>query len=440
MTRPGPGLDVRLEGAGDVLRLVARPGEDPPFSALEDALETAARSSPDRLLFAWEGAGPFLAPLVPRPGRREALGEWLTAGRELARRLAGFPVPVVALLPGLVAGPPLELALACAARVAVPSARLGFPDLQAGTLPGWGGLERAVTLAGPTRALEWLLSGAALPAGMARDWGFVDLVVSHPGRLEEEGARVSPRSPRWPLPDRLLRWLPFLRRMAFSRARLRAASMAPDPDAYPAPHRVVRLVELCLAWPPGEVADQVREAVLEAAGSPAARELPRLLGGEPGLADPETVVQVVVDRFREVLPARREARRRLLAEMVAWGFDRVPLGRRLGEESLLEDLGRGRGAALLLSLSASGIDPLATRWLPALLAGALEARARAGEGVPALAIDRLLVRELGWPAWRGGPLAFLAGLPAERARQLLADGGMPDAGSLLEKLHRGSHA
>jgi len=433
VTHPGPGLDVRLEGEGGALRLVARPGGRPALPALSDALETAARRGPRRLVLAWEGAGPFLAPLVPRPGRREELGEWLTSGRELARRLAEFPAPVVALLPGLTAGPPLELALACRSRVALPSARLGFPDLQAGTLPAWGGLERAVTLAGPTRALEWLLSGAALPAGMARGWGLVDRVVTRPEELAAEALRVSPRPPRWPFPDRLLRWLPFLRRMAFSRARLRAASMAPEPDAYPAPHRVVRLVELCLAWPPGEVADQVREACLEAAESPAARELPRLLAGDPGQpVAPETVVEAVVERLREALPGQREARRRVLAEMLAWGFDRVPLGRRLGEEALLEGLGRGRGAALLLSLSASGVDPFATRWLPAFLAGTLEARARAGEDVPALAIDRLLVRELGWPAWRGGPLAFLARLPVERARELLAAGGLPDAGPLLE--------
>ncbi len=438
MTRPETGLDVRLEGEGGVLRLVARPGGDPPLPALASVLEAAVRRQPSRLLISWEGPGPFLAPLVPRPGRREDLEDWLAEGRELVRRLAGFPAPVVALVPGLAAGPPLELALACRARVALPSARLGFPDLQAGTLPGWGGLERAVALAGPTRALEWLLSGAALPAEMARGWGLVDRVVTDPGGLEEEGARVSPRPSRWPLPDRLLRWLPFLRRMAFGRARLRAARMAPEPDAYPAPHRVVRLVELCLAWPPGEVAEQVREAVLEAAGSPAARELPRLLGGESGLADAEAVVQAVVDRLRAVLPDGREARRRVLAEMVAWGFDRVPLGRRLGEESLLESLGRGRGAALLLSLSASGVEPLATRWLPAILAGALEARTRAGEGVPVLAIDRLLVRELGWPAWRGGPLAFLARLPAETALKLLAGEGMPEAGPFLEEIRGGA--
>ncbi len=430
-----PGLDVRLEeGTGGDLRLVARPGEGPPPAILGEALGEAAGRPAHRLVLAWEGEGPFLGPLVPRPGRVEDLESWLAAGRDLVRRIEEFPVPVVALLTGLAAGPPLELALACRARVAAATARIGFPDLQAGTLPGWGGLERAVALAGPTRALEWLLSGAALPAEAARQWGLVDRVVPGDGDLAAEATRVRPRAPRWPLPDRLLALLPFLRRMAFSRGRLRATRMAPDPEAYPAPHRLVRLVELCLSWPPDEVAEAVRDAVLEAAESPAGRHLPGLLGADARFRDPDAVVGPVLDRLRRALPPEREDRRRFLAEMIAWGFDRVPLGRRLGEERLLEGLARGRGAELLLSLSATPPDPLATRWLPAILAGVLAARSRLGGEVSDLAIDRVLVRELGWPAWRGGPLAYLADLPRDRALRLLEGENVSRPGDLLAGL------
>src|SRR5215207_5160983 len=57
--------------------------------------------------------------------------------------------PVVAAIHGYALGGGLEHALACNYRVAVPSARVGLPEVQIGILPGAGGTQRMPRLIGP---------------------------------------------------------------------------------------------------------------------------------------------------------------------------------------------------------------------------------------------------------------------------------------------------
>src|SRR5713101_10031950 len=53
--------------------------------------------------------------------------------------------PVVAAIHGYALGGGLEIALACHYRVAVPSAKVGLPEVQIGILPGAGGTDRKST-------------------------------------------------------------------------------------------------------------------------------------------------------------------------------------------------------------------------------------------------------------------------------------------------------
>jgi 3-hydroxyacyl-CoA dehydrogenase len=67
--------------------------------------------------------------------------------------------PVVAAIAGFALGGGLELALACHSRVALASARIGFPEVNLGLIPGSGGTQRLPSLVGPEAALEMILSG-----------------------------------------------------------------------------------------------------------------------------------------------------------------------------------------------------------------------------------------------------------------------------------------
>ena len=61
--------------------------------------------------------------------------------------------PVVAAIHGTALGGGLEVALACHYRVAVPSAKLGVPEVKLGLLPGAGGTQRLPRVAGVHKAL-----------------------------------------------------------------------------------------------------------------------------------------------------------------------------------------------------------------------------------------------------------------------------------------------
>jgi 3-hydroxyacyl-CoA dehydrogenase len=82
--------------------------------------------------------------------------------------------PVVAAIHGTALGGGLEIALGCHYRVAVPSAKLGVPEVKLGLLPGAGGTQRLPRVAGVQKALEMVTSGTPIGAKEARDVGLVD--------------------------------------------------------------------------------------------------------------------------------------------------------------------------------------------------------------------------------------------------------------------------
>jgi 3-hydroxyacyl-CoA dehydrogenase len=94
------------------------------------------------------------------------------------------PKPVVAAIHGTALGGGLEVALCAHYRVAVPSARLGLPEVNLGLLPGAGGTQRLPRIAGVEKALEMMTSGRHAPAKEALEMGLVDEIVPE-GQLKE---------------------------------------------------------------------------------------------------------------------------------------------------------------------------------------------------------------------------------------------------------------
>ena len=92
--------------------------------------------------------------------------------------------PVIAAIHGTALGGGFEVALVCHYRVAVPSAKLGLPEIKLGLLPGAGGTQRLPRLIGPEAAADAILSGTPFSASQAREWGVVDELVDE-GQLRE---------------------------------------------------------------------------------------------------------------------------------------------------------------------------------------------------------------------------------------------------------------
>ncbi|MBY5406434.1 3-hydroxyacyl-CoA dehydrogenase NAD-binding domain-containing protein [Rhizobium leguminosarum] len=85
--------------------------------------------------------------------------------------------PVVAAIGKVALGGGAELALACHKRVASTNAKLGFPEVKLGIIPGAAGVPRLVRLVDPTIALELVASGKPIDVIRAAQIGAIDEAV-----------------------------------------------------------------------------------------------------------------------------------------------------------------------------------------------------------------------------------------------------------------------
>ena len=115
---------------------------------------------------------------------REHAAEFSAGIREVKgqlRRLETLGKPVVAAINGAALGGGLEITLATHHRVIVddPKAKLGFPEVKLGLLPGAGGVVRTVRMFGIVEAMmQLLLQGQEVRPAKAREMGLVDEVVA----------------------------------------------------------------------------------------------------------------------------------------------------------------------------------------------------------------------------------------------------------------------
>ncbi|GEN98752.1 3-hydroxyacyl-CoA dehydrogenase [Novosphingobium sediminis] len=93
--------------------------------------------------------------------------------------------PVVAAIHGTALGGGYELALVCHYRIAVPSAKVGLPEVALGLLPGAGGTQRLPRIVGIPAALDLITGGAPVPAKKALSLGMIDALAEE-GKLRDD--------------------------------------------------------------------------------------------------------------------------------------------------------------------------------------------------------------------------------------------------------------
>jgi len=152
------------------------------LAALHEAFEAAARDPQVRVVVL-TGAGPkaFVAGAdIAEMTRLSAVEgrDFSQFGQALMRRIERMPKPVIAMVNGFALGGGLELAMACHLRVAADTARLGQPEINLGLIPGFGGTQRLLRLAGRAATLELCLLGAPIDAARALALGIVHRVVA----------------------------------------------------------------------------------------------------------------------------------------------------------------------------------------------------------------------------------------------------------------------
>jgi 3-hydroxyacyl-CoA dehydrogenase / enoyl-CoA hydratase / 3-hydroxybutyryl-CoA epimerase len=228
------------------------------------------------------------------------------AGHALLNRLEKLPFPVVAAIDGVALGGGVEVALACTYRIATdnPKTKLGLPEVQLGLLPGAGGSQRLPRLVGIRTALDLMLTGKQLDARRAKSAGLVDEVVpvavllDVAKRAAKEIAKGS-REPRAGRPRGSPQWienLPGMRAFIFKKAR--EGVMSKTHGVYPAPLRILEMVQKGLDRPLDEALAMEAKAFGELSVTPESRSLVHLFfattaaKNDPGLGEDAEAVDV----------------------------------------------------------------------------------------------------------------------------------------------------
>ncbi|OUV67217.1 MAG: 3-hydroxyacyl-CoA dehydrogenase [Gammaproteobacteria bacterium TMED133] len=91
--------------------------------------------------------------------------------------IEGASKPVISTIHGTCLGGGLETALCCHYRVAVSSAKFGFPEVFLGILPGAGGTQRLPRIVGVEKSLDMMVGGKPVNAKFALENGLIDEIV-----------------------------------------------------------------------------------------------------------------------------------------------------------------------------------------------------------------------------------------------------------------------
>ncbi|WP_309601719.1 3-hydroxyacyl-CoA dehydrogenase NAD-binding domain-containing protein [Sphingomonas sp.] len=155
---------------------------NPPVNALGAAVRQGLVAAIDQaegddsikaVLIRCEGQTFFAGADITEFGKAPVM-PWLP---EVVDRIEACSKPVVAAIHGTALGGGLEIALGCHYRVAVPTAKLGVPEVKLGLLPGAGGTQRLPRVAGVPKALEMVTGGGMIGAKDALDMGLVDRLI-----------------------------------------------------------------------------------------------------------------------------------------------------------------------------------------------------------------------------------------------------------------------
>ena len=226
----------------------------------DDAVEAIVIMCAGRTFFAGADIKEFGKPPMA-PSLSEVL-ETMEAGSK----------PTVAAIHGTALGGGLELALHCNFRVAVPSARMGLPEVKLGILPGAGGTQRLPRLVGVPVALDLITSGRQFKAMQALDYGVIDAVTDE-DKLRGDAIKFARKviDEKWPVKrvrDRQDMVDPYKGNTeVFDTFRQKNARKF---RGFPAPENIIKAVQAAVEMPYDAGKKRERELFSELQGSDAA--------------------------------------------------------------------------------------------------------------------------------------------------------------------------
>ena len=176
--------------------------------------------------------------------------------------------PVIAAIHGTALGGGFELALACHYRCALPTAKVGLPEVKLGLLPGAGGTQRVPRLTGVKAALDMITSGNPISASKALKMTLVDKIIEG-DNLESGGIQYAKELIGSSVPLKRISDIKIdpatVEPGFFDNARKRLARRARGQIAQ---DRIVSCIEAAVELPMGEGLKRERELFRELVASP----------------------------------------------------------------------------------------------------------------------------------------------------------------------------
>lgn len=120
-----------------------------------------------------------------KAGPEVALRDFVRRGQAMTARIETFPKPIIVAVNGLAHGGGSEITEAAPLTIASSRAEFCKAEIALGFAPPFGGSQRLPRLIGRKRALRMILTGEAITAEQARDFGLINQVVP-PERLLDE--------------------------------------------------------------------------------------------------------------------------------------------------------------------------------------------------------------------------------------------------------------
>lgn len=168
--------------------------------------------------------------------------QMLTSVHELFTRIENLPFPTVVAIDGFCLGGGLELSLCFDWIIARNNnkTKLGFPEVNLGIYPGFGGSARSPQRMGGQNAMQIMLTGQMLRPGAARGMGLVDQVVSEHSSLRWAARRAVLAKKKAAKPALLARVTnTSLARKLLANVMRKKTSAKARPEHYPAPFKLI---------------------------------------------------------------------------------------------------------------------------------------------------------------------------------------------------------
>ena len=256
------------------------------LSEFSEVIEKVSKSSVEAVIIISKKPSVFIAGAdlneVQKLKTKEEFSERITKAQKIFENMRNNKnISFIAAIRGAALGGGAELALHCDYRVAFdhPETKIGFPEVNLGIMPGFGGSVLLPRIAGLLNSLDLILTGKSITARKARKMGFVDEVEVIEGELRQRALKLAERIIKGEklkkpknkkVRNSFLEMFPFKTILFFI---LKRRVLKKTKGFYPAPIKILNFIQKTYPWPEKKAIEEEKKYFCELAVSSISRNL-----------------------------------------------------------------------------------------------------------------------------------------------------------------------